>query len=47
MTPERWKQIEQLYHSSLKIELSARVAFVKEACTEDDELRQERIGGIG
>ncbi len=41
MTPERWKQIEQLYHSSLKQEWSQRAAFLKEACTGDEELRRE------
>ena len=41
MTSERWKQIEQLYHLSLKQEWSQRAAFLKEACTGDEELRRE------
>ena len=41
MTPERWKQIEQLYHSSLKQEPSQRAAFLKDACAGDEELHRE------
>ena len=41
MTPERWRQIEKLYHSTLEREESQRAAFLKEACGGDDELRRE------
>ena len=41
MTPERWKQIEKLYHSALKLEPGQRTAFLKEGCTGDEDLRQE------
>jgi serine/threonine protein kinase/Tol biopolymer transport system component len=41
MTPDRWKQVEQLYHSALKQEGKQRAAFLKEACAGDDELRRE------
>src|SRR5437667_8066550 len=41
MKPERWKQIEQLYHAALQREASQRAAFLAQACAEDEALRQE------
>src|SRR4249920_1803679 len=41
MRPERWQQIEKLYHSALKQEASHRTAFLKEACAGDEDLRRE------
>lgn len=41
MTPERWRQIEDLYHSAQACEPSRRPAFLEEACAEDEELRRE------
>src|SRR5512145_3346179 len=41
MDPERWKQIEQLYHSALKCEPGRRAAFLKEGCAGNEELRRE------
>jgi serine/threonine protein kinase/Tol biopolymer transport system component len=41
MAPERWRQVEQLYHSALEHEGSARDAFLREACRDDEELRRE------
>jgi serine/threonine protein kinase/Tol biopolymer transport system component len=41
MDPERWKQIEKLYHSVLNREPKGRAAFLKEACGGDEALRQE------
>src|SRR5258705_8410374 len=41
MTPERWQQVEQIYHSALGREARQRVAFLKEACRGDEELRRE------
>jgi hypothetical protein len=41
MTPNRWRQIEQLYHSVLKREPGLRAAFLDEACAGDDQLRRE------
>ena len=41
MTPERWQQIENLYHLVLKQESSRRAAFLKEACAGDEALRRE------
>ena len=41
MRPERWQQIEKLYHSALKQEANRRTAFLKEACAGDEDLRHE------
>src|SRR3989442_6085267 len=41
MTPERLQQIEDLYHSALEQDSADRIAFVKESCDGDEELRQE------
>ena len=39
--PERWEQIERLYHAALEREPSARAAFLAEGCGGDEELRRE------
>jgi eukaryotic-like serine/threonine-protein kinase len=39
MEPERWRQIEQLYHSVLEREPNDRSAFLAAACAGDEELR--------
>src|SRR5579864_1015369 len=41
MTPERWQQVDQLYHSALEREPGQRSAFLAEACAGDEELRRE------
>ena len=41
MNPERWQQIDQLFHSALERNGGERVAFLAQACLEDDRLRQE------
>ena len=41
MTPERWQQIEKIYHSALELEESQRAAFLEKACAGDEALRQE------
>jgi serine/threonine protein kinase len=41
MTPERWKQIEKLYHAVLQREAARRDAFLDEACVGDEVLRRE------
>jgi eukaryotic-like serine/threonine-protein kinase len=41
MKPERWKQVEQLYHAALERESDKRAAFLAEACTGDSDLRRE------
>ena len=40
MDPERWQQIDQLFHSALKCEPAARAAFLQ-ASIEDEALRHE------
>jgi eukaryotic-like serine/threonine-protein kinase len=40
MDPERWKQVEELYHAALECEESRRAAFLAEACAGDEGLRR-------
>jgi tetratricopeptide (TPR) repeat protein len=41
MTPERWKQIESLYHDALELAPEYRLAFLDRICAGDEELRRE------
>jgi serine/threonine protein kinase/WD40 repeat protein len=41
MTPERWEQITEIYHSALELGISERRAFLDKACAGDDALRRE------
>ena len=41
MQPERWKQVEQLYHASLEQEKEQRGAFLQQACAGDEALRRQ------
>src|SRR5262245_37533234 len=41
MNPERWKQIEGIYHAALEREPGERGTFLDQACTGDEELRRE------
>jgi hypothetical protein len=41
MNPERWEQIERLYHAALQREPKDRGKFIAEACEGDEELRRE------
>ncbi len=41
MTPERWRQIESLYHAALELAPGQRSAFLDQACAGDEELRRE------
>src|SRR5262245_53283788 len=41
MTPERWRQVEQIYNAALEREDNQRAAFLDEACAGDDSLRRE------
>jgi serine/threonine protein kinase len=43
MEPDRWRQVEQLYHSALKIPLEQRRAFLNDECQGDDELQEEVV----
>jgi TolB-like protein/Tfp pilus assembly protein PilF len=40
-SPERWKQIEALFHESLKLSAELRAAFLADQCSSDTELRRE------
>ena len=39
MQPERWRRIEELFHSALKVEERRRTAFLEESCAGDEDLR--------
>ena len=41
MTPERFRQISQLYHAALEREPEQREAFLQQSCGRDSALRQE------
>ena len=41
MDPERWSEIERLYHSALERDKSERPAFLARACAGDESLRRE------
>jgi hypothetical protein len=41
MTPERWRQIEKVYHSALELAENERPAFLEKTCAGDEALRQE------
>lgn len=42
MTPEKWEQISEIYHSALEIDAGERRrAFVETACANDESLRRE------
>ena len=41
MDPQRWRQVEELYHRALEFEAKARAAFLETACEGDHELRRQ------
>ena len=41
MEPERWKQLEELFHAALSREERERAAFLDQACAADPALRRE------
>jgi serine/threonine protein kinase len=41
MTPERWQQIENLFHAALELNVRERAAFLEKACGNDESLRRE------
>ena len=43
LSPERWKQIDELFAAALELEPSERDAFVRLACEGDEELYREVI----
>lgn len=41
MNPERWRQIEELYHDALELAPADRSSFLAKACDGDEDLRRE------
>jgi hypothetical protein len=41
VTPERLRQIQELYHSAREREPGQRTAFLAGACKDDEDLRRE------
>ncbi len=41
MTPERWAQIEELFHRAIECELDERARLLEDSCAADAELRRE------
>ena len=41
MNPERWHQVERLYHDALELQPDERDAFLKEVCAGDEALHHE------
>ena len=41
MNPERWEEINRLYHAVLEVEVKERATFLERACRRDAELRRE------
>jgi eukaryotic-like serine/threonine-protein kinase len=39
--PERWRQIERLYHAALDVEESQRPRFLEDSCAGDESLQRE------
>lgn len=41
MSPERWREVERIYHRALACPSGERAAFLRETCHDDQELRDE------
>src|SRR5262245_26812825 len=41
MTPERWRQVEEIFYAALDRPIDERPAFANQACGSDDSLRKE------
>jgi hypothetical protein len=41
MTEERWRRIEQVFHTALEREPRTRVQYIALACGDDEDLRKE------
>jgi Protein kinase domain/WD40-like Beta Propeller Repeat len=44
MSPERWAEVERVYHAALGRDVGERAGFVRDACAGDEELRREVEG---
>ncbi|HEY6415964.1 MAG TPA: hypothetical protein VIX41_06990, partial [Acidimicrobiales bacterium] len=41
MTPERWRQVTEVFHAALARDASARAGYLDRACAGDRPLREE------
>jgi serine/threonine protein kinase/Tol biopolymer transport system component len=41
MTPERWQQVSRIYYDALARDSAERASFLREACQDDESLRQD------
>ncbi|MFS8084429.1 MAG: protein kinase domain-containing protein [Acidobacteriota bacterium] len=41
MTPERWKQVDELFQAAIELDPDERAAFLDTSCAGDEELRRE------
>ena len=41
MTPERYRQIGELYHAALEVASAERAAFLTRECAGDEDLRDQ------
>src|SRR5207244_45759 len=41
MKPERWQQLDRLFHSALELKPTERAHFLSEACAGDESLRRQ------
>jgi hypothetical protein len=41
MTPERWRQVKEIFNSAITYQPKDRSLFISQACSGDDELRSE------
>src|SRR3954452_13386009 len=45
MTPERWREVEQVYQSTMDRDPRLRAAFLSDTCRGDEELKRE-VGSL-
>ena len=41
VTPERWQQVKDIFDRAVERDPASRIAFVRDCCGNDDELRKE------
>ena len=41
MTPERWRQVEEIFQTALDLSPEDRNRYVKEVCAQDTDLRRD------
>ncbi len=41
MTPERWRQLEAVFHEAVELQEEERAAFLAKVCGSDGQLREE------